>query len=131
MTLNDFLAKAGDLFKPGASADATAELSAVQAEVTKLNSQLAAKDGELSTAKSELKTAQDKIVSLESAATAADTAHKTALEAKEADVEKRASAKAGEIIAKQGVKFGTIKADKAEPDKQTITQKCLAANGKA
>lgn len=98
MTLNDFLAKAGDLFKSTeAQGDmvpksehekAQAKIVEQQGEIAKLQTDLAASRAETEKAKAEGDKAK------------ADA--KAQIDAKEADVENRASAKAAQITAAQG-----------------------------
>lgn len=130
MTLNEFLSKAGDLFKSNTADSAlTEKLSAVQTEVTQLKDSIATlstQNGELS---QKLELATKEATDAKAALEKANTDHAAALAEKEADVEKRASAKAIEFAAAQGIK--PVKADEAKGgEPKTFTEKCLAAKGK-
>lgn len=96
------------------------QLSAVQTEVTQLRTELEAKGGELSTAKAEFEKVSGELSALKAEFDKAKTDHAAALEAKEKDVEARASAKAIEFAAAQGIK--PLKADKSGGDTVTISR---------
>lgn len=117
MTLNEFLSKAGSLFK-----DNAADISAIQTEVATKNQEIATlstQNGELS---AKLETANKEVADLKAAATKAAEYHKAELDAKEADVEKRASAKALELAAKQGVPPGVVKPDTGKSEKADFSK---------
>jgi hypothetical protein len=95
-------------------------LSAAQTEVTTLKAELEAKGGELSILNIELAKAQGEVAKLNLEYAKSVSEHAVALEAKEADVEKRADAKAIEFSAAQGIK--PLKADKAGGELVTVSR---------
>jgi predicted RNase H-like nuclease (RuvC/YqgF family) len=92
------------------------KLEAKEADITSLNGKLSAKDAEILDLKGKLE-AKDKEISKLNAD------HKTAIDAKEADVEKRAGLKAAEIAAGKGLGAGVKDEGKGGESTATATGK--------
>jgi phenylalanyl-tRNA synthetase alpha subunit len=121
MTLNEFLSKAGDLFKAHQpdvalateNASLKAEIETFQNKLTLAESSITSLTEKLSAAETARKESDEKAkVEIKAAK---EQAEKSITE-KEAEVEKRASAKALEIAGSQGISLGVVKPDKQESD---------------
>lgn len=80
----------------------TASLAADLAKIAELNGKVAELTKQLETANAEISVLRDNFQKLTDAAAKADTDHKAALEAKEADLEKRSKIKAREQLSRAG-----------------------------
>jgi chromosome segregation ATPase len=101
MTLNEFLGKAGDLFKSQEKGDA-AEVAKIQGELEKAIAESSKLQADLKSKEAELATANKSISDLQASAEKAKTDHATELKAKDESVQTLAAAKAAEITRGQG-----------------------------
>jgi predicted RNase H-like nuclease (RuvC/YqgF family) len=117
MNIQELVAKVEGLL-PGAekAKQLETQLATAATEITSLNGKLSAKDTEIVDLKGKLAAKDTEISKL-------NADHKTAIDAKEADVEKRAGLKAAEIAAGKGLGSGVKDEGKGGESTATATGK--------